>query len=274
MSQTESLRVAAVQLSSQHDVEENLRAVERGVEEAAELGAQLVLLPENFASMGSEAGKRGLAEEVGDLRAPLQARLSALACRRRLWLLAGGMPERSPDEARPFNTCVVFDREGQVCASYRKLHLFDVTLPDGSQLRESESTSPGREPVVVDIDGFKVGLSICYDLRFPELYRRLVDAGAELLVVPAAFTLQTGKDHWHVLLRARAIESQCWVLAAAQWGRHPGGRACYGHSLLADPWGTVVSEASDGVGVVSGAVRRAQLEQTRSLLPSLRHRRL
>ncbi len=164
--------------------------------------------------------------------------------------------------------------DGRRVASYRKIHLFDVELPDGTELRESVATTAGAEPVVVEVDGFKVGLSICYDLRFPELYRALVDRGAEIIVVPAAFTLQTGKDHWHVLLRARAIESQCWLVAAAQWGRHPKGRASYGHSLVADPWGQVVAECSDRVGVIDADVDREYLERVRRTLPSLAHRRL
>jgi predicted amidohydrolase len=152
--------------------------------------------------------------------------------------------------------------------------LFDVDLPDGTELRESSHTSSGAEPVVVEVAGFKVGLSICYDLRFPELYRALVSRGAEVLVVPAAFTLLTGKDHWHVLLRARAIEAQSWVIAAAQWGTHPKGRTTYGHSLVIDPWGCVVAECSDRVGLVVADLDRGYLELVRKRLPSLCHRRL
>jgi predicted amidohydrolase len=162
------------------------------------------------------------------------------------------------------------------------VHLFDVELPDGSSLRESATTTSGvpgsgaasAALVVVDAFGFKVGLSICYDLRFPELYRGLVDAGAEVLLVPAAFTLQTGKDHWHPLLRARAIESQCYVAAAGQWGKHSRGRSTYGHSMVIDPWGTIVAEASDRTGVVVADIERAYLERVRGLIPSLKHRRL
>jgi predicted amidohydrolase len=184
------------------------------------------------------------------------------------------MPELSGDDKRPYNSCVVFGPDGGLVARYRKIHLFDVELPDGSELRESAAVTEGAEPVVVEIGGFRVGLSICYDLRFPELYRALVDRGAEVLLVPSAFTLQTGKDHWHVLLRARAIESQCWLVAAAQWGRHPKNRASYGHALIVDPWGTIVAECSDRVGLVIADTDRAYLERVRSMLPSLAHRRL
>jgi predicted amidohydrolase len=269
----DSLRVAAVQLSSREDVGENLGHVRRLVAEAATRGARLVLLPENFAFMGEEEAKRAFAERLGD-GAPIQKALTELAREHGVTIIAGGFPERSEDPRRPFNSCVVFDPHGEVAAVYRKIHLFDVDLPDGTAYRESAGSAAGKEPVVVTIEGFVVGLSICYDLRFPELYRALVDRGAELLVVPAAFTLQTGKDHWHVLLRARAIESQCFVLAAGQWGKHPLGRMTYGHSMGIDPWGTIVAEASDRIGVVMVDVVRDDITRVRTSLPSLRHRRL
>lgn len=267
-----SLRVAAVQLNSHTDVEANLAACAEALASAAERGAQLALLPENFAYMGPEAGRRAVAEPLG--RGPVQERLSASAQRHGLTIIAGGFPEQSSQPERPFNTCLVIDSSGDVAASYRKIHLFDVDLPDGTSLRESRGATAGDRPVVIEVAGFKVGLSICYDLRFPELYRALTAQGAEVLVVPAAFTLQTGKDHWHVLLRARAIEAQAWVVAAAQWGKHPEGRATYGHSLIVDPWGTVVAECSDRTGIVLADLDRGYLEQVRQRLPCLQHRRL
>jgi predicted amidohydrolase len=188
-------------------------------------------------------------------------------------LIAGGFPERSLDPDRPHNTSVVISPAAEITAVYRKIHLFDVELGSESY-RESKATSPGTEVVSAAVEGFEVGLSICYDLRFPELYRRLVERGAEVLTVPAAFTLNTGKEHWHVLLRARAIESQCYVLAAAQWGNHPGGRATYGHALICDPWGTVIAEASDRVGFASARLERAFLQSVRARVPALGHRRL
>ena len=184
------------------------------------------------------------------------------------------MPERSADPKRPFNTHVCFAPNGELCASYRKIHLFDVELADGSSYRESSTTTPGERPELAQLGGFGCGLSICYDLRFPELFRALVEQGAEILLVPAAFTLHTGKDHWHVLLRARAIESSCYVVAAAQWGKHPLGRTTYGHALVADPWGTVIAEASDGLGFALATIDSSRLDEVRTSLPCLAHRRL
>ncbi len=274
MASNDSLRAAVLQLSSQEDVTRNLAEVERLGTRAAELGAELIVLPENFAYFGPESGKQALAERLGDPSAPIQRTLAALAKSTRSTVIAGGFPERSDDPARPFNTAAVFTADGSLATSYRKIHLFDVELTDGTQYCESRNTSAGTEPVVADIAGFRVGLSVCYDLRFPELYRALVARGAEILVVPAGFTLLTGKDHWHALLRARAIESQCWVLAAAQWGKHPKGRSTYGHSLVCDPWGQVVAECSDRVGVVVADLERAYLKDVRTRLPSLEHQRL
>jgi len=267
------LEAAVLQLNSQGDVSENLAAVDRLVGAAARSGAKLVVLPENFAFMGAEADKRRIAEPFDAPDAPIQTALRKIALREGVTLIAGGFPEKSADEARPYNTSLVVDPSGQLVARYRKIHLFDVELGNESY-RESAATSGGSEPLTVPVGGFNVGLSICYDLRFPELYRRLVDAGAEVLTVPAAFTLNTGKEHWHVLLRARAIEAQCYVLAAAQWGAHPQGRSTYGHALVADPWGTVIAEASDRVGFVRARLERAFLAQVRARVPSLCHRRL
>jgi predicted amidohydrolase len=267
-------RVAAVQISSQADVGQNLAECRRRVEEAARGGAKLVLLPENFAYMGPEDGKRVLAESLDEQGGPIASALREMARACGVIVVAGGMPERSADPERPYNTSIAFDARGESIGRYRKIHLFDVDLSDGTTLRESNATARGDEPVVVEAGPLKVGLSVCYDVRFPELYRALVDRGADLLLVPAAFTVHTGKDHWHVLLRARAIESQCYVLAAAQWGKHPGGRTTYGRSLVCDPWGTVVAEAPDRSGVVLADVHPAELTRVRTTLPSLRHRRL
>jgi len=266
--------VAVLQLSSGERVGENLEVVARLVGEAAGRGAKLVVLPENFAFMGRDDDRRLHAELLGDPSAPIQGLLAKLAKEHGVTLVGGGMPERSPDAAVPFNTAVVFGEQGSLVTSYRKIHLFDVDLADGTKLEESACTAPGSAPVVVRVGGFGVGLSICYDLRFPELYRTLVDQGAELLLVPAAFTLHTGKDHWHVLLRARAIEAQCYVAAAAQWGKHPLGRTTYGHALVADPWGTVIAECSDGIGYALARIESKKLEDVRASLPSLKHRKL
>ncbi len=269
-----SLRAAVVQLQCQDDVERNLAECRRLVLKAGGLGAELVLLPENFAYMGAESDKRQYAEVLGSGDGPIQACLRELAREAKLTIIGGGFPEASADPKRPFNTALVISPEGTLQTHYRKVHLFDVALADGTVLSESAATSAGDEAVVTEVGGVSVGLSICYDLRFPELYRRLVSQGAKVLVVPAAFTLQTGKDHWHALLRARAIESQCWVLAAGQWGKHPKGRLTYGHSLIVDPWGVVVAECSDGVGLVVADLDFDLLARVRSAVPSLEHRRL
>jgi deaminated glutathione amidase len=270
----ETLRVAAVQLQSQDDVAQNLAECARLVASAASEGAKLVVLPENFAYFGADESKRKAAEQLSDPSGPIQRALSELARDAGVFLVAGGFPEASADGTRPFNTALVFSPEGALLSSYRKIHLFDVALQDGTILAESAGTTPGQSLATFDIGRFRMGLSICYDLRFPELYRGLVSRGANVLLVPAAFTVHTGKDHWHALLRARAIESQAYVIAAAQWGKHPRGRTTYGHSLIADPWGTVVAEASDRVGVISATLDLNYLEQVRAAVPCLEHRRL
>jgi predicted amidohydrolase len=270
----ETLRVAAVQLQSQDNVEQNLETCRRLVGSARRDGAKLVLLPENFAYFGDDAGKQSCAERLSSPDGKIQRALAELARSAEVFLVAGGFPQISNDSAKPFNTALVYGPDGRLVCSYDKIHLFDVALRDGSVLSESASTSAGGSLVTFDIGRFRVGLSICYDLRFPELYRGLVDRGANVLLVPAAFTAHTGKDHWHALLRARAIESQSFVVAAAQWGKHPLGRTTYGHSLVVDPWGTVVAEASDKVGIVSATLELDYLEQVRAAVPCLAHRRL
>jgi predicted amidohydrolase len=232
-----------------------------------------VLLPENFAYMGPEPGRREVADELDVTDGPVVSALRDLGRRHGAWIIAGGMPERADDPDRPYNTCAVFGPDGALCGRYRKIHLFDVDLHDGADYRESTVCTPGTEAVVLELAGLRVGLSVCYDLRFPELYRRLAALGAEVLVVPAAFTLATGKDHWHVLLRARAIENQAYVLAAGQWGQH-GNRLTYGKSCIIDPWGEVIAQASEGPGVAVADIDLGVLASVRARLPALRHRRL
>ncbi len=264
-------------MSSQAELDANLRRMTDLVGAAAMRGATIVLLPENFARVGDEEGKRAIAESLTDSPSPsapdgaIVAALRSAARVSAVWLIAGGFPEKSEDPLRPYNTCAVFSPTGHVTARYRKLHLFDVDVGDGVTYRESAATCAGALPVVAEVGPLRIGLSVCYDLRFPELYRRLVDDGAQVLIVPAAFTLATGKDHWHVLLRARAIESQCFMVAAAQCGRH-GTRMTYGKSCVIDPWGDVIAQASEGEGVVTADVDLEYLEQVRARLPSLRHR--
>ncbi|MFZ5894471.1 MAG: carbon-nitrogen hydrolase family protein [Myxococcota bacterium] len=268
------VKVAALQLSSQESLSDNLERTEAMIARARAAGANLVVLPENFAYMGTESGKRAVAERLGDNEAPIQSMLKRVAQRERVGIVAGGFPVQSGDDQRPYNTSACYAPDGELIAAYQKIHLFDVNLRSHGTLCESATTTPGRDVVVARMLGVALGLSICYDLRFPELYRALVDRGAEVITVPAAFTLYTGKDHWHPLLRARAIESQCYVVAAAQWGKHPEGRATFGHALIVDPWGTVVSEASDSVGFACADIDLAFLHEVRARVPSLAHRKL
>ncbi len=259
-------------------MEANLAECRRWVDAAAKAGAKLVVLPENFAYFGADGGRARVSEPLwggaAGVAGPIQSALSRWARELGVTVVGGGMPIDSADAERPFNTCVVFSPDGRLAAHYHKVHLFDVSLPDGTELMESARTTPGAALATCDAEGFRVGLSICYDVRFPELYRGLVDEGAEVLLVPAAFTLHTGKDHWTLLLRARAIESQAWVVAAAQWGSHPGGRRCYGHSMIIDPWGEIVSQCSDHTGFALGTLEAEYQAEVRRNLPSLRHRRL
>lgn len=264
-------RIAAVQMASGADKASNLATAERLVREAAGRGATLVGLPENVAWMGPETERASAAEP---LDGPTLGRFAALANSLHLHLLAGSVLETGGEQGRLYNTSVLFGPRGQRLAVYRKMHLFDVEVGDGQTYRESAAVAPGKDVVSVETPFGRIGLSVCYDLRFPELYRALSAQGAVLLTVPSAFTLVTGKDHWEVLLRARAIENQAYVLAPAQSGRHPGDRLTYGHSLVADPWGLVVACASDGEGLAVADMDMALLERVRTRLPALRHRRL
>jgi len=271
-----TMRVAAViQLSSQDDVANNLERMSTLVADAARSGAELVALPENFAFMGEEEKKREIAESTdGDSAGPITRAVLAAAKTHKVWIVAGGMPEVSGDKARPFNTSLLASPDGQIVARYRKIHLFDVDLPDGTKLLESNATQAGSEPVLHDIGSVGLGMTICYDLRFPELYRSLVTRGARIVTVPAAFTVTTGRDHWHVLLRARAIENQVFVLAPAQHGKHPKGRTTYGKSLIVDPWGDVLAQCAEGEGIAIARLDFASQDRVRASLPCLKHRRL
>lgn len=270
---TWNLRVGAVQMRSTADLAANLATVSQLTARAAGDGAQLVVLPENFSFLGrGEGDKMAIAESLGGT-GPTMATLRELAIKHGIYIIGGGMPEIVPgDPKRTFNTAVVINPGGHLIAMYRKIHLFDVHIPGSATLRESDATAPGDECVVVDIAGAPVGLSICYDVRFPELYRSLVkDKGAEVLLVPAAFTAYTGAAHWQLLLRARAIEDQAWVVAPAQWGRHNDKRHSYGHTLVVDPWGTVVDERDEGDGVVLATLDGATVAQRRTQMPCLSH---
>ena len=266
--------LAAVQMVSGADVGANLEAAGRLIGEAAGRGARLVVLPENFALMGHrEEDKLAHAELDGD--GPLQAFLAETAARHGVWLVGGTLPLATDDPGRVRAACLLFDDRGRRVARYDKIHLFDVEVATtGERYAESETIAAGDTPVVVDTPFGRLGLAVCYDLRFPELFRAMLDDGMELLALPAAFTATTGRAHWEVLLRARAIENLCYVVASAQGGDHPGDRATHGESMVIDPWGRVLERAGLGEAVVVGEVDRALLERTRRTFPALAHRRI
>jgi deaminated glutathione amidase len=270
---------AVVQLTSTSDAAASCAAAETLVRKAAARGAAFVATPENTNYLGPHDEKVRRAEPLrtatGELGATC-ARFAALARELGIHLLLGSFNEASPHPGRCYNTSVLFGPDGGVLASYRKIHLFDVAVPPDVVFQESTTVAPGEATVVAVTPLGPIGLSICYDLRFPELYRALVAAGAEVLAVPSAFTATTGKDHWEPLLRARAIENQCWLLAPAQFGHHDDGglRHSWGHSLIVDPWGHVVARASDGPGIAVAEVDLGRLRAVRQRLPALSHRRL
>ncbi len=271
---------AVIQLNGSSNVERNLAVTDKLVRAAAAAGARFVATPEATTYLGPHSEKVQLAEPIDG---PTHARLGALAAELQIDLLVGSVAERGPADGpdgptRTYNTSMLFGPDGSCKATYRKLHLFDVDLEQAGGVRffESERTLAGEDVVVADTALGTLGLSICYDLRFPELYRALVERGATLLAVPSAFTLMTGKDHWEVLLRARAIETQSWVLAPAQWGPHDdrGLRRSYGHACIVDPWGTVVAQCGDGEGFCLAPISSERVADIRSRMPVHQHRRL
>jgi predicted amidohydrolase len=260
-------------MTSTADVDANMSTVRRLVADAAARGAQMVLVPECFAYLGPEKGKVAIAESL-EQGGPILDRCRDAAREAGVDVVYGGFWEKGDSADKVRNACIYMRSDGTIAAVYRKIHLFDVDLQDGTKLLESETVEAGSEIAVADAPFGRLGLSVCYDLRFPELYRRLVDGGAIALAIPAAFTLTTGKDHWHVLLRARAIEQQCYVLAAAQTGHHYGKRWSYGHALIVDPWGTVLAECGEGEGVAVAEIDPGYVTKVRKAVPSLAHRRL
>jgi deaminated glutathione amidase len=267
------LRVGAVQIRSTADLQANLTKCRALIDQAVADGAQFVALPECFSFLGQREGDKLAIAESLDAGGPILGMLRDAASKHGVHILGGGTPELVPGDAkRTWNTAILVGPSGDITAHYRKVHLFDVDIPDGATLRESDATAAGEDLVVADIGGAKVGLSICYDVRFPELYRRLVkDRGAEVLMVPAAFTAHTGAAHWHLLLRARAVEDQAWVVAPAQWGQHNEKRQSYGHTLVVDPWGTIVAEQDAGDGVVMATLDSATVTKRRTQMPCLDH---
>ena len=264
-----TLRVACVQLNAKAPKADLIERAERLVSRAASTGADLVLLPEKWTGIGPPELIRSVAESLDEGEAT-QA-MKGWARAHGITLVGGSIVEGREDRDKLSNTCVVFDPDGEIAAVYRKIHMFDVEV-GGHVYRESETEEPGDRPAATEVEGWKVGLTICYDLRFPELYRILALEGCETITVPAAFTLYTGKDHWELLLRARAVENQCYVVAANQWGSFADGKAAYGRSSIVDPWGVVLAQAPDEDTVISAELDRARLEEVRRGLPALANR--
>ena len=270
---------SCIQFTSARDYEPNIRVVSDLIRRAREAGADLVLTPENT----------GLTEPVGKLRRekardeanhPVLAALREVARETGVWLLIGSLaidlsrePSEAEGERRLANRSYLIDPNGAVVARYDKVHMFDVDLSGGESYRESSAFRPGGESVLAETPWGVLGMTVCYDLRFPHHYRALAQAGADFLAIPSAFTVPTGKAHWHVLMRARAIENGCYVFAPAQWGEHAEGRRTYGHSLIVDPWGEVLGDGGDGIGIISARIDVAAVARARRMVPSLKHDR-
>ncbi|MEW6332133.1 MAG: carbon-nitrogen hydrolase family protein [Pseudomonadota bacterium] len=266
-------QLAAVQMASGPRVPDNLAEAGRLIAAATAAGARLVVLPENFALMPLNDADRLTAVEK-DGSGPIQEFLSAQAKQHRLWIVGGTIPLAANDPGKVRAACLVFNDRGERVARYDKIHLFDVQLDNGETYRESSRFEPGDEIVVVETPYGKLGLAVCYDLRFPELFRRLQEQGAEIFAVPAAFTAHTGKAHWEVLVRARAIENLVYVIASAQHGRHVNGRETHGDSMIVNPWGEILVRLAHGTGHAMADCDHARLQQVRRSLPSIHHRRL
>lgn len=265
------LRTAVVQVNSRDNPAENLASVEQLVERAAAMGAEFVALPELWPYLGPYSGYDAVAQTIPG---PAIDMLREKAREHHMIVHGGSIVERVAGMPGKFhNTSVLIDRDGEIVARYRKIHLFDVDLANGERHHESDRIVPGSEIVTAEVDGIVFGLTVCYDLRFPELYRSLALSGAQVLLVPAGFTLHTGRDHWEMLLRARAIENQCFVIAPAQVGTYPPNRQCFGRSMIIDPWGLVLAQAPDLPTVAMAEIDFARIDQVRAQIPCLEHRR-
>ncbi len=265
----ERLRVACVQVTASDDKASNLEKVERLVARAASTGADVVVLPEKWNAIGPPDVFRAAAEPVAG--GETFEAMAGWARTHGITLVGGSVTEWRDGRDKLSNTCPVYDPDGGLVALYRKIHMFDVEV-DGQVYRESEAEEPGDETVICAAEGWRIGLTICYDLRFPELFRILALGGAELVTVPAAFTMFTGRDHWELLIRARAVENQLYVAASNQWGSFAPGKSTYGRSMIVDPWGTVLACAPDEDCVVSAEIDRARMDRIRATLPSLANR--
>src|SRR5438270_930084 len=265
------LRAAVIQLNSRDNPAENLSTVEHLLDVAANMGAQFVGLPEYWTYLGPYTGFEEAAQTIPG---PAIERFQEKARKHKMLVHGGSIVELSPSMPGKFyNTSVLIDRDGTIVARYRKIHLFDVDLANGDKHYESERIMPGDEVVTAEVDGITFGLTICYDLRFPELYRALALRGAQVILVPAGFTLHTGRDHWEVLLRARAIENLCYVIAPAQVGTYPPNRQCFGRSMIVNPWGLVLAQAQDSPTAIMADIDLKQIEQARAQIPNLENRR-
>lgn len=264
---------ACVQPNCSDNLDENVRHVMPLVRQAADLGARFITLPEN-AFLMEEHGKKLYQAAIGAEEHPGIGECRAVAKEFGAWVLVGSIPLQHPTEdGKVYNCTILIDDQGNIASRYRKIHLFDVDLGGGESYRESNRYAAGETAKLVPLPWGMLGLSICYDVRFPHLYRELAKAGAEMLAIPAAFTKVTGAAHWHTLLRARAIENGCFVFAPAQWGNHPGNRQTFGHSLIIGPWGDVLADAGDGVGVITAEIDMEQVGAVRRRIPSLIHDR-
>lgn len=265
------LKTAVIQVNTRSDPAVNLANIELLLDQAADLGAQFVALPEYWSYLGPYTGFDQAAQTVPG---PLIERLQEKARQHGMIVHGGSIVERHPElPGKFYNTCVLINRDGELVTTYRKIHLFDVDLANGEKHYESAQIVPGDEIVTARVDGITFGLTICYDLRFPELYRLLALKGAQIILVPAGFTLHTGRDHWEVLLRARAIENLCYVVAPAQVGSYPPDRQCFGRSMIVDPWGLVLAQAPDIPGVTLAEIDLEAIERARAQIPCLENRR-
>lgn len=268
------MKIAAIQMCSSHIIEDNLAVAAKLIEQAANNGAKLVVLPEMFAIMGTDQqGKVNARESYGE--GPIQSFLAKTAKKHAIWIVAGTLPLISEIPTKIRAACLVFNSEGIVVARYDKIHLFDVAVSATEVYQESATTEPGQDIVVIDTPVGKLGLAVCYDLRFPELFRALMQRGAEIIAIPSAFTVPTGEAHWELLIRARAVDSLAYMIGACQGGTHSSGRQTFGHSLIVDPWGAILARKDSlEPGVIGATVDLERLKKIRTAIPLLQHQRL